>query len=140
MATLMQWIHVMAAVIGVGGMAFLLFILMPSLGTVQAEQRDLLANQVMSRFRRVSWSVIVLLLASGFYSVRQYYWEVAWGKSWALLSVKIVLAFLVFIIVLALTLPSKFFDRVRKHRKMWLSIAFALAVSVILISAYLRRG
>ena len=140
MPTLVQWIHVMAAVIGVGGMAFLLFILMPSLGVLQSEQRDMLAQQVMGRFRWVSWSVIVLLLASGLYSIRQYYWEVAWGKSWVLLAVKIALALLVFLIVLALTLPARFFDTVREHRKTWLSIALALAVAVILISAYLRRG
>ena len=50
MSTLVQWIHVTAAVIGVGGMAFLLFILMPSLGALDPEQRGLLAKQVMDRF------------------------------------------------------------------------------------------
>ena len=140
MATLVQWIHVTAAVIGVGGMAFLLFILMPSLGALDPEQRGLLAKQVMDRFRWVSWSVIFLLLVSGLYSIRQYYWEMAWGKSWALLTVKIVLALFVFVIALALTLPLKFFDRVRARRQVWLSIAFGLAVAIISISAYLRRG
>ena len=140
MPTLVQWVHVTAAVIGVGGMAFLLFILMPSLEALQPEHRDMLAKEVMNRFRWVSWSVIILLLASGLYSIRQYYWEVAWGKSWALLTVKIVLAFVVFVIALALTLPIKLFDQVRARRQIWLSTAFGLAVAVIFISAYLRRG
>jgi uncharacterized membrane protein len=138
MSTLVQWIHVTAAVIGVGGMAFLLFILMPSLGALDPEQGNLLAKRVMDRFRWVSWSVIFLLLVSGLYSIRQYYWEMAWGKSWALLTVKIVLALFVFVIALALTLPFKLFDRVRARRQIWLSIAFGLAVAVIFISAYLR--
>jgi uncharacterized membrane protein len=140
MPTLMQWIHVTAAVIGVGGMAFLLLILMPSLRALDPEQRGLLAKQVMNRFRWVSWSVIFLLLVSGLYSIRQYYWEMAWGKSWAILTAKIVLAFIVFLIVLALTLPLKLCDRVRARRKIWLSIAFGVALVVICISAYLRRA
>jgi uncharacterized membrane protein len=139
MPTVVQWIHATAAVIGVGGMAFLLFVLMPALGGLDPEQRALLVKRVMDRFRWVSWSAIFLLLVSGLYSVRQYYWEMAWGKSWTLLTVKIVLALLVFVIALALTLPFKLFDWFRARRRLWLSIAFGLAVAVILISAHLRR-
>jgi hypothetical protein len=79
------------------------------------------------------------LLVSGLYSVREYYWEVAWGKSWALLTVKIVLALFVFVIALGLTLPFRLFDWVRARRQIWLSVAVGLAVAVIFISAYLRR-
>jgi uncharacterized membrane protein len=139
MSTFLQWIHVTAAVIGVGGMVFLLLILMPSLGALPPEHRDLLAKQVMNRFRWMIWSAILVLLLSGLYTVRQYYWEVAWGKSWALLTAKIVLALFVFVIALALTLPFKLFDRVRARRRLWLSIAVGVAVVVILIAAYLRR-
>jgi uncharacterized membrane protein len=139
MSTFLQWIHVTAAVVGVGGMAFLLFILTPSVGNLQPEQRDLLAKQVMDRFRWVIWSAIAVLLVSGLYSVREYYWEVAWGKSWVLLTVKIVLALFVFVIALGLTLPFRLFDWVRARRQIWLSIAVGLAVAVIFISAYLRR-
>jgi uncharacterized membrane protein len=139
MLTLVQWIHVTAAVIGAGGMAFLLFILMPSLGALPPEQRELLAKQVMHRFRWMIWSAILVLLVSGVYSIREYYWEVAWGKSWTLLTVKIVLSLFLFVIALALTLPFKLFDRVRARRQLWLSIAVGLAGVVILIAAYLRR-
>jgi uncharacterized membrane protein len=139
MSTLVQWMHVTAAVIGVGGMAFLLFILMPSLGALDPEHRDRLTKQVMDRFRWIIWSAIIVLLVSGLYSIRQYYWEMARGKFWALLTVKIVLALFVFVVALALTLPFKLFDRVRARRQIWLSIAFGLAVAIIFISAYLRR-
>ncbi|HXX24170.1 MAG TPA: hypothetical protein VEO19_13560 [Terriglobia bacterium] len=138
MPTFVRGIHVTAAVIGVGGLAFLLLVLTPSLGNLQPEQRDLLAKQVMDRFRWVLWTAIIVLLVSGLYSIREYYWEVAWGKSWALLTVKIVLALVAFVIALALTLPLKLFDWVRARRQVWLSIAVGLAVAVIFISAYLR--
>jgi len=140
MSTLVQGIHVTAAVISVGGLAFLLLVLVPSLGNLQSEQRDLWAKQVMNRFRWVLWTAIIVLLVSGLYSIREYYWEVAWGKSWMLLTVKIVLAFVVFVIALALTLPLKLFNWVRARRQVWLSIAVGLAVTVLFISAYLRRG
>jgi uncharacterized membrane protein len=140
MTTLVQWIHVTAAVIGIGGMGFLLLILRPSLRVLNSEQREQLAKAVLGRFRWASWIVIGVLLASGLYALRQYYWEVPWGKAWKFLTLKIVLALVVFLLSLGLTLPLKFLERFRARRHLWLAIAFGLGISVILISAYLRRG
>lgn len=137
--TIFQWIHVGAAVVGVGGIGFLLVVLLPSGEVLNPEPRDLLFRAVMGRFRWVSWAVIVLLLGSGFYNLRQV-WDVPWGTYWKFLSVKIALAMLVFAISLCLTLPLKSLERFRARRKVWLSVAFVLAMIVILISAYLRRA
>jgi uncharacterized membrane protein len=139
MSTIFQWIHVGAAVIGVGGIGFLLIVLLPSLTVLSAEQRDQLAQAVMGRFRWVSWTVIVLLLVSGLYNVKLV-WEAPWGTYWRLLTVKVILALLVFAISLGLTLPFRFLDRFRARRRFWLTLAFALALIVIFISAYLRRA
>ena len=140
MPIFVRGMHITAAVIGVGGLAFLLLVLTPSLADLPPEQRDVWTKQVTDRFRWVLWTAIIVLLASGLYSIREYYWEVAWGKSWELLTIKIVLAFVVFVIALALTLPLKIFNWVRARRQVWLSIAVGLAVTVIFIAAYLRRG
>ena len=139
MSTFLQWVHVTAVVLSVGGMAFLLIVLTPGLGDLQPEQRQRLAKLVMNRFRWVLWSAMAVLLLSGLYNIREYYWEVAWGKSWELLTVKIVLACIVFAIALALTLPFKLLDWVRALRQVWLAIAVGISVAVIFISAYLRR-
>jgi uncharacterized membrane protein len=139
MSTFLQWIHVTAVVLSVGGIAFLLIVLTPGLGDLQPEQRQRLAKLVMDRFRWVLWSAMAVLILSGLYNIREYYWEVAWGKSWELLTVKIVLACIVFAIALALTLPFKLFDWVRARRQVWLAIAAGISVAVIFISAYLRR-
>ena len=139
MATFAQWVHVSAAVIGVGGMAFMLLVLFPSVGILNEEQRDGLLKVVLGRFRWVAWSVILLLLASGLYNVTLV-WLVPWGPYWKFLAVKIVLAFIIFAIVLCLTIPLSLFNWFRKRRSLWLSIAFGLGMVVILISAYLRRG
>jgi uncharacterized membrane protein len=140
MTTFMQWIHLSAALIGVGGIGFILFLLIPSARDLAPEQRAALLKRVQGRFRWVSWSVIVLLTGSGLYNVRTYYWELAWGRAWFWLTIKILLALLVFAVSLAVTLPFPFLARFREQRERWLGVAFALAMVVILISAYLRRG
>jgi hypothetical protein len=139
MTTLMQWIHLMAGIVGLGGMGFILLILMPSMGVLSPEQREALFKAVSTRFRWVSWSAIGLLLITGLYNVRQNYWEVAWGRVWFLLTLKIGSAFALFGIVFALTLPFGIFDRMRSRRRSWLIAAFSVGVAVVLISAYLRR-
>ena len=138
MTSLVQWVHLVAAVVGVGGMAFVLAILLPSARVLREEHRNLLLKTVMGRFRLASWSAITLLLASGLYSIRLRAWEAPWGPYWKWLTVKIVLAFCVFTITLLLTLPLQALDRFRSRREMWLAIALGVALAVILISAYLR--
>jgi uncharacterized membrane protein len=140
MATVMQWVHLMAAVVGLGGMGFMLLILIPSLGVLGAEQREALSRAVAGRFRWATWSAVTLLLLSGLYNIRRYYWEEPWGRAWKLLTLKTLLSFGLFGIVLALTIPLRWFEPLRTHRRLWLLIAFTLGVIVVLISAYLRRG
>ena len=140
MATFIQWIHLMAAVVGLGGMGFLLLILIPSLGVLSAEQREALSKAVASRFRWATWSAMALLLLSGLYNVRRYYWEEPWDRAGSFWPLKSSLSFALFGIVLGLTIPFRLFEPLRARRRMWLLVAFILGVVVVLISAYLRRG
>ncbi len=140
MSTFVQWVHLSAAVLGVGGIAFLHIILLPSGRALSPDHRDAFLKTVMAKFRWVSWSAIALLFLSGLYNVKQSYWEAPWGRAWTLLTIKIVMALFVFTIALALSLPFKFLDWFRSRRQMWLAIALTLAMIVILISAYLRRS
>ncbi len=140
MTTFMQWVHLMAAVVGLGGMGFLLLILIPSLGVLSAEQREALSKAVAGRFRWATWSAIVLLLISGLYNVRRYYWEEPWDRAWKFLALKVILSFVLFGVVLGLTIPFRLFEPLRARRRTWLLVAFILGVVVVLISAYLRRS
>jgi uncharacterized membrane protein len=137
--TIAQWIHVSAAVLGVGSMGFVLLVLFPAAKVLSPDQRDSLIKTALLRFRWISWSVMLLLLGSGLYNVKLV-WEVPWGTYWKFLTIKITLALAVFAISLFLTLPVEVFSGFRAKRNLWLSIAFALALGVILISAYLRRA
>jgi uncharacterized membrane protein len=121
-------------------MGFLLLILIPSLGVLSVEQRDALSKAAASRFRWATWSAVALLLLSGLYNIRRFYWEEPWGSAWRLLALKIMLSFAFFVIVLGLTVPFRLFEPLRARRRMWLLVAFILGVIVVLISSYLRRG
>lgn len=121
-------------------MGFMLLILIPSLGVLNSEQRDALSKAVASRFRWVTWSAVALLLLSGLYNVRRFYWEEPSGQAWNFLTLKILLSLTLFVIVLGLTIPFRLFEPLRAHRRIWLRVAFALGIIVVLISAYLRRG
>ncbi len=139
MSTLFQWIHVSAAVVGVGGMAFILFILLPASQVLDPVRRQPLLDAVGARFRWVTWTVIVLLIGSGVYNA-SLAWEAPWGRYWWWLTVKITLGMLVFVLVLCLSVPLKVLAPFRQRQKLWLGLAFGMAMAVILISAYLRRG
>ena len=65
--SVVQWIHLVAAVAAVGGMVFMLFILMPSLRVLGDEPRALLVRKVHERFRWVGWGAILLLIGSGLF-------------------------------------------------------------------------
>jgi uncharacterized membrane protein len=136
----MQWIHLIAGVVGLGGMSFMLLILIPSLGVLSTEQRAAFSKAVAGRFRWASWSAITLLVISGLYNIRRYYWEEPWDRAWRFLALKVFLSFVLFGIVLGLTIPFKWFEPLRARRRTWLLVAFILGVVVVLISAYLRRS
>ena len=121
-------------------MGFMLLILIPSLGVLSPDQREALSKAVASRFRWATWSAVTLLLLSGLYNVRRYYWEESGGRAWNFLTLKILLSFILFGIVLGLTIPFRLFEPLRARRRTWLLVAFILGVVVVLISAYLRRG
>lgn len=59
-------LHVLAAVVWVGGMFFAYMVLRPSAGPLEPEARLALWHRVFRRFFPFVWSSIVVLLASGY--------------------------------------------------------------------------
>ena len=139
MSAIVQWVHIASAVMAVGGYAFLLIALFPSLRILDLERRELLLRVVFERFRWVIWAVILVLFASGIYNTRLA-WEAPWGTYWNLLTIKIVLAFVFFAISLCLTLPIDLCRRFRARREFWFTVALGVASVILLISTYLRRS
>ena len=59
-------LHVLAAVVWVGGMFFAYIVLRPSVGQLQAEARLKLWQRVFQRFFPWVWASVALLLVSGY--------------------------------------------------------------------------
>ena len=141
MCALVQWIHVLAAIVAVGGLVFLRFVLIPSSEQLDAGARLQLLDQVQRRYRPILWACIGLLFITGLYNlgvvvVR----EGLTVKLYAtIFLVKIVLAFIFFGLGFALTLPGDLFKGLKNNRKQWLVVNSVVAVIVVLLSAFLRR-
>jgi uncharacterized membrane protein len=59
-------LHLLCAVLWVGGMFFAYVVLRPSLAAIEAPQRMLLHTQVFRRFFLVVWHVMPVILITGF--------------------------------------------------------------------------
>ncbi|HEY1412593.1 MAG TPA: CopD family protein [Rhodopila sp.] len=59
-------LHLLCAVLWVGGMFFAYVVLRPSLAAIEAPQRMLLHTQVFKKFFLVVWHAMPLILISGF--------------------------------------------------------------------------
>jgi uncharacterized membrane protein len=59
-------VHILCAVIWVGGMGFVYLVLRPSLAVLEPPQRLLLHTQIFRRFFLIVWHMMPLLLLSGF--------------------------------------------------------------------------
>jgi uncharacterized membrane protein len=70
---LLKAVHVLCAVLWVGGMFFAYVVLRPSLAVLDPPQRMLLHTQVFRRFFLVVWHAMPLIILSGLVLVFRYY-------------------------------------------------------------------
>jgi uncharacterized membrane protein len=104
MGPFLVWLHLLAAVAWIGGMAFLSLVLVPVLKREPfAAQRGALIRAAALRFRFVVWSAIGVLLATGpWLAVRRGWSPGAWPS---VLTVKLLLV----VFLLTLTVAHDFF-------------------------------
>lgn len=62
-----NFIHLLTAVIWIGGMIYTNLVFMPSLSLIEPSQRGVMIGAVAKRFTIVSWTSIFVLLISGFF-------------------------------------------------------------------------
>ncbi len=138
-----RWVHVLSAVIAIGGAVFMRFVLMPAAReALSDDQLTALREKVMGRWRKVVMVVIVLLLVSGFLN---FMWvgvpkakEV--GASYhAIFGIKFLLALGVFFLASVLAGRSEATEKFRANAPKWLAVTVALGVVVILLAGILAR-
>ena len=135
-----RWIHIMTAIVVVGGTCFVRFVLLPAAEKLSAAEHDQLRGFIMRTWRKFVHGGIVLFLASGLYN----YLAVAVPSHrgdrvyHALMGVKITLAFVVFFLASVLVGRSAAFETLRRDGKKWLLVLIGLAAVIVLISSFLK--
>jgi uncharacterized membrane protein len=107
MTVVLVWLHLLAAVAWIGGMAFLSLVLVPILKREPfAPQRGALIRAAALRFRLVVWVAIGVLLTTGPLLVLSKGWSLSEPDGWpVVLIVKLTLV----VILLMLTVMHDFF-------------------------------
>jgi len=135
-----RWLHILAAMAAIGGSAFMLFALVPSVReTVDGETRNRLHDAVRRRWARVAHSAIAILLVTGGVN----FMLVAVGHKihpmpyHAVFGVKFFLAMFVFFVSSALLGRSSGLAKMRAAPRKWLAILVGCGVVIVLLSGYL---
>jgi putative copper export protein len=142
-AVVMRWLHVVSAVVGVGGSVMMRLVILPALDRLP--NGDEVLKAIRPTFKRIIHSAIGTLLLTGLYN----YVVVAMPKIKALkeaypqlavyhrvMGLKIFLSLALFVIAFMLLKPV---PAVHEKRKSWLSVNVVLGLLIMLLAAYLRR-
>ena len=138
-----RWIHVLAAVVAIGGLLFMRLILLPAAQeTLDEEQHQRLRDAVVARWKKLVNACIGLLLLSG---IGNFIWvgipkakEVG-AQYHVIFGLKFMAAFGVFFLASALVGKSPALEGIRRQRARWMWITALLGMAAILMGGYLGR-
>ncbi|MCX5658565.1 MAG: hypothetical protein NTW19_02450 [Planctomycetota bacterium] len=133
----MRYLHIVSAVVAVGGMAFMLLCVSPAAKLLEEKTREELLDALHGRFLRVVWACIAGLIVSGTYNwimLAEAYRKLG-PKGNALIGTKVLLALIVFGVVWARS--AGFIGKAGRRRVLMINIH--LAAVVILLGAVLRQ-
>ncbi len=132
----MRYLHVVSAIIAVGGLAFVSLALLPSLRLFDESFRGSLMQALHQRFQRVVWLCVGGLVLSGTFNwmalAGQYKSMGPLGN--ALIGTKVLLAVILFAVIWA---HGAGFGR-DKSPRFWLMMKLHLAAVIILLGSVLR--
>ncbi len=134
--------HVLTAIILVGGTAFSLLVVLPSVGALSEESRAGFLQATTQRWKRFVHAGILLFLLSGFYNYfRAMPLHKGDGLYHGLVGTKIILALIIFFIASALVGRSGALEKMRQNRGFWMKVMVILAVVIVAMSGFLKvRG
>ena len=102
----LQWLHVMSAVLAVGGVFFMRFILHPAFA-VQPEAKATMAPLILRRFKMVIHSSIAILILTGVWRFISTLDKLhGWAAYHAVFGTKVLLSLALFTIAIMLTMPA----------------------------------
>ena len=135
----MQWLHLAAAVTGVGGFIYARLVVAPSLAQLPQETRSKFLSELVARVRPISFAVIVILVGTGLYNYLSRLGTRP-ASYHMILGVKMLLALHVFTVAILLAVPPGV-NPGRDARRPRLMLGAAISgLIILLLSAYLRRN
>lgn len=138
-------LHVLAAILLLGGTLFVALVLKPSAQGLSEDEHASFKERLMKKWRAWVGAAIGVLIFSGFYN----YLVVALpkvkaaddGKYHMFMGIKILLAFVVFFFASVLPGRAPAFEKMRQNSGLWTKVTILLAIVVVAIASFLRvRG
>lgn len=135
-----RWVHVGTAIVLVGGLFFMRFVLGPAAAQLSENEHAKLRELIMTTWKRFVHGGIALFIVTGFYNYLVVLGPQHKGDKLyhALLGTKILLAFAVFLLSSALVGRSKAFAGMRSNPRLWQGIILVLAALIIGISGFAK--
>jgi uncharacterized membrane protein len=135
-------IHVLTAIVLLGGSTFMLLVVLPTLQSSDEATRTKIASGLRGIWKRYVHAGIALFLISGFYNyfkaMPQHKGD---GLYHALIGTKIILALAVFFLASALVGRSAAFEGMRTNSSKWLKILCLLGIVIVAMSSFVKiRG
>ncbi len=137
MLSVMVFLHVLAVVIAVGGMHYVMTVLMPVAKKMGPPSGPALMEAASNKFRTLVWVSIALLVITGGHLT--FARGLLQTDRAPFLLVKIGLALVIFAISLGMTLPLPALAGLQKKRPLLLRINIVLAMVVIFLGIWIKR-
>ena len=139
LAVVFRWLHILPAIIAVGGTVFMRMALLPSIGELPEGQRAAFHEAIRSRWAKWVMGSIAFLLVSGFYNFFSLNARLDLQKPYHMLfGIKFLLALAIFAIASFLAGRTAVAQRMRKNARMWLNLNITLAVTLVCLSGVMR--
>jgi uncharacterized membrane protein len=139
-SVLFRWLHILPAMVAVGGAIFMRMALLPSLAEVPDAQRAALHEAIRSRWSKWIMGAILLLLISGFYNFFTLNSRYKLPPAYQMLfGIKFLLALAIFTLASFLSGRTAVAQRMRQNARTWLNLNVGLAVLLVCISGVMRN-
>ncbi len=139
LALISRWLHIVPAIIFVGGTLFMRLSLVPA--ATESGAPEELRESIRRRWSKLVMVSVLLLLVSGLYNtaIKAMGFELS-GVYNTLLLIKIVLALAVFYLAAVLSGRSATAQRFRERETHWLNVLCVLMIAIVMIAGYMKMN
>jgi uncharacterized membrane protein len=138
----LRYMHILGAIALMGATVFMRFALRPALGTLPAETRSALHEDVRRRWSKFVMLASALLFVSGVANLglaSRYEFKPVFGMPYHMVvGIKFLLALPIFFIAAFLTGRTPLAKRVQANAELWMTINLTLALIMVLIGGLLK--